>query len=178
MSTTRLGLTGRQPNDERGGGNLAPPGNVTMGQFTHVFCDALEAARTGRSLRKYWTGVPGSASATVLTNASIVHDMVVGTQAVAVKVNWGVTTLNDSCVFEVGWCTAVTGGGTFTPICRGRHFATGTARDGRSTAHEMLVLPRIVKYSDGARSITMRVTANDTSTDITCAWHGWVESET
>ena len=61
-----------------------------------------------------------------------------------------------------------------------RHFeiVTGTAASGRTSASHQFNPPLCVNYSSGARSITIRVDANDASCVISTGWHGWVEKET
>ena len=91
---------------------------------------------------------------------------------------YGLITASDSCTFELGTCSAANGGGTFTPHTVERHLATGATATGRLD-QDFTITPPLgpLRYSDGVRSITFRVNANDSAASINVAWHGWVEAE-
>lgn len=89
----------------------------------------------------------------------------------------GLTTLSDSVVFELGFTNAINGGGTFRPATCEYHLATGAVVNGIVPPYFVIDPPLCLRYSQGVRSITMRVQANDAGATITVAYHGWVENE-
>lgn len=139
--------------------------------------EGVQACRERRALRKYANGITPGATQTVLTQATIVHNLVEGRRVMVRAIHFGVLTQNDDCHFEVGWTTGPNGTGTFHPLTAHRHVYTGAARDGRVDHHDDLAVPLCVRYSDGARSITYRVDTNDANCQIQCEWSGWWEQE-
>ena len=91
---------------------------------------------------------------------------------------YGITTASDSCTFEIVTTDAANGGGTATARTLERHLATGTTPNGRLD-QDLTIDPPMgpLKYSNGIRSITIRVEANDSGCTINTGWHGWVEDE-
>lgn len=126
---------------------------------------------------------PG-ASQTVLTNGpagdqpGVYLNLASGQQVLLREMCFGVNTASDSCYYELGVTSAANGGGTFTPITPRFYIRTGAAPTGRSTYDKAMNPPPCLKYSDGVRSITYRVEANDANCEITAAFHGWLEDET
>ena len=108
----------------------------------------------------------------------IYYNLSSGKQVFITQFCYGLTTASDSCTFELGTTSAANGGGTFTPITVERHLATGATATGRLD-QDFTITPPLgpLKYSDGVRSITVRVNANDSGATINTAWHGWVEDE-
>lgn len=106
----------------------------------------------------------------------IYYNLREGERIILTQMCFGVNTLNDSCLFELGFTDAVNGGGTFTPVTLQFEVVTGAAREGRATFTYFLPFV-VLRHSAGVRSITYRVDANDASCDITVAWSGWTEPE-
>ena len=139
---------------------------------------ALQASRRGDSLLKWVNDkTPGDASV-VLTDVGLYYDIPAGKRVLITHVSYGIITVSDDCHFEIGSCSAVTGGGTFTPLAFHMEVGTGDRKSDKAIQRTDFDPPLCVNYSSGARSITMRVNANDASAVITCGWHGWVEKET
>jgi hypothetical protein len=91
---------------------------------------------------------------------------------------FGVLTINDDCHFEVGWCDGVNGTGTFTPLIPRRYILTGAAIAGFSDrSDDFLPSIGLLNYSDGVRSITVRIDPNDVTCAIVVGWRGWWEPE-
>lgn len=128
--------------------------------------------------------VPGAVADTVLTDGpgaggqpGIYYNLTPGKRVLPSRFMFAVETLSDSCVFELGYTDAANGAGTFTPLTPKLIIATGSAVAG-FTAHYVTLDPFIpITYSVGARSITVRVSANDAACAVTCGWMGWVEPE-
>lgn len=126
---------------------------------------------------------PGAAQ-TVLTNGpagdqpGIYYNLAEGQQVLVRESCFGVISVSDNCFFELGYTDAANGGGTFRPITPRLYIRTGAAPAGRSTYDKPFNPPPCLKYSDGVRSITFRVDANDATCEISAAWHGWTEDET
>ena len=108
----------------------------------------------------------------------IYYNLASGEQVFITQVCYGLTTASDSCTFELGTTDAANGGGTFTPRMLERHLATGATVSGRED-FDLTITPPLgpLKYSNGVRSITFRVNANDSGAAINAGWHGWKENE-
>jgi len=134
----------------------------------------LRAALDGRDLHK-WVDDKNvnSTDTTVLTDATLYYNLVEGEQVVITGVAWGIITASDDGHFTIGSTTAVAGGGDYTALCHHMEATTGTAKSTRSIYEEYFDVPIIVKYSSGARSITMRAHVNDTDCNVTVGWHGF-----
>lgn len=121
-----------------------------------------------------------NAAPTVLTNGpsgdqpGIYYNLASNDVVVVTQLCIQLETISDSVDWELGWTTAVNGGGTFTPITPKFHLYTGAASSGVQLDRVTVVPPGVVKYSDGARSITMRVQTNDAAAQITPTWHGYI----
>ena len=89
---------------------------------------------------------------------------------------YGLTTVSDSCTYELGYTDQINGAGTFTPVTVERHIATGATARGRQD-EDLSIIPPLgpLRYSDGIRSITFRVNANDAAASINVAWHGFIQ---
>lgn len=126
---------------------------------------------------------PGAAQ-TVLTNGpagdqpGVYYNVAAGRQVLIREMCFGVITASDNCFFELGYTDGPNGTGTFRPITPRFYVMTAAAQDGRQTYEKLTNPPPCLKYSNGVRSITYRVDANDANCQISAAWHGWVEDET
>lgn len=121
---------------------------------------------------------------TVLTDGpaagqpGIYYNLAAGTQVFITQFCYGVTTASDSCTFEIVSTDAASGAGVVTARTVERHMATGTAATGKLDGDTFFDPPMgPLRYSDGIRSITIRVNANDAGCAINTAWHGWWEDE-
>lgn len=139
--------------------------------------ERVQACRERRVLRKYANDITPGANLVVLTQASIVHNLVEGRRVMVQAIHFGILTVSDNCHFEIGWTDAAGGAGAFHPLTGHRHVYTGASVVGRLDHHDDLVPPVCIRYSDGARSITYRVHANDANCQIQCEWAGWWEQE-
>lgn len=121
---------------------------------------------------------------TVLTDGpvgdqpGIYYNLPQNTQVFITQFCYGLVTASDSCTYELGWCDAANGAGTFTPLTVERHIATGATAQGRLD-QDFTIEPPLgpLRHSNGVRSITFRVNANDAGATINVAWHGWYENE-
>jgi len=132
---------------------------------------ARDGRVVGRSVENF---VPGAAI-TVLPDTA--YNLRIGQQVLICSFSWGVGTSSDDCKFELGWCDAPDGGGTFHKLGVHRHCYTAMAHPYRLNELVEFKPPHIARWSDGARSVAIRVDANDASCEICCSWRGWVESE-
>lgn len=139
---------------------------------------ALRAARQGRVIHKWKDSVTGlSGSHVVSTDAGIYYNIPEGKQVIIANMVMGLDTTNDTVHAYFVGCTAVAGGGDATQLSNHQHYVTGAAKEGRSE-HDHPVDPQIcVKYSDGYRSVSLALAANDQSADMLVGWDGWVEDE-
>ena len=127
---------------------------------------------------------PGAAQ-TVLTNGpaaggqpGIYYNVPAGTRVLMRMFCFGIITVSDDCYFELGYTTGANGTGTFVPITKQFYIRTGAAPEGRASFDRILTPPPCIKYSSGARSITVRVDANDANAQINVGWNGWYETDT
>jgi hypothetical protein len=126
---------------------------------------------------------PGAAQ-TVLQNGpagdqpGIYYDLQIGDIVLIEQICYGVLTNQDSCDFELGYTDQPGGGGTFTPMTMQFGQATGNPRTGKTIEERPIPVALPLKYSDGIRSITIRVDANDASAQVRCGWSGCILKET
>lgn len=126
--------------------------------------------------------IPGAASL-VLQNGpagdqpGIYYDLQDNDIVLIRQVCFGVLTISDSCDFELGWTDGPVASGTFTPVSLKYGYSTGVELVGRIIEQRELTVPLPLRYSDGVRSITVRVDANDATCEIRCGWAGYVQKE-
>ena len=116
--------------------------------------------------------VVGSTDPTVLTDATLYYNLVDGELVLIYSFDYGVTTLNDDCHFEIGYTSAVAGGGDFTCLMGHYEYTTSAAKTQSSSEQVEFPVPVRVSYALGARSISIRCVANDTSAEVSVAWCG------
>lgn len=137
----------------------------------------IHAARRGDGIHKWVNDKTPGADLVVLTDATLYYNIPEGRQVLIYQIYAGIQTVSDSCHFEIVSCTAVAGGGTPTAVTGHYHIFTGANLVGTEDKEREFTPPIIVKYSDGARSISIRVDANDASAEVSCGWMGIVEDE-
>lgn len=132
------------------------------------------ASRQGRGVCGWINEkVPGAAQV-VLTDETLIYRLRAGQVVFVSQYCFAVETTSDDCQFEFGYIDSL---GAFVPRGPHKHVYTGAANSGR-TAYDQDIAPAMrLAYSDGVRTITFRVDANDASCEITCGWHGWWEEE-
>lgn len=140
------------------GGSLAGEANPT------ITVDGLIVSGSATNIC-YWlndeTGVDGD---TVLTNGpagdqpGIYYNLQNGDIVWITQICYGLTTVSDSCTYELGYTDQAGAAGTFTPITVERHIATAVNVLGRQD-EDLTITPPLgpLRYSDGIRSITFRV---------------------
>ena len=137
----------------------------------------LDAAREGRSLIRWANSTTPGSSEVVLTDTMLIYDIPIGKQVVITAIDYGLTSVSDSCVFTLVACSEPNGAGTVTDLNHDLYIASGSSIAGVYTYHEDFSPCICIKHKDGHRSISFQVTANDASATITVAWHGWIEDE-
>lgn len=136
------------------------------------------AAKEGKSLHKMVNDkVVGTTDTTVLTDTTLYYDLVEGEIVFITGFGMALNTNSDTLTLELVSTTQAAGAGSATALSHHFHMATGAAATGAATTHYDIIPPLIVKYSDGARSVTARVTVNDNSAAVTIGWHGFREQE-
>lgn len=139
---------------------------------------ALRAARQGRAIHKWKDSITGlSGSHVVSTDVAIYYNIPEGHQVLVANMSLGLDTTNDIAHAYVVGCTAVAGGGDATQLCHHQHYVTGASKEGRSEHDHSIDPPLCVKYSDGYRSVSLALAANDQNADVLVGWRGWVEDE-
>ena len=137
----------------------------------HAACD-------GRALHKFVNDkVIGTTDATVLTDSTVIYNLSEGEQVVMTQAWLNLSTASDNAHMELGSTDQASGAGTFTAYTHHLETATGAA-NAFGVMQEFSGFPvGVIKYSSGARCVTLRVTVNDNSASVTAAWRGWVEKE-
>lgn len=135
----------------------------------------LKAAREGRAIyRDSALFTPGAAES-IRTDSEIVFNLEPNTRVMITQAIFTLQTVSDDCVFEIVSCTDINGGGVATRRSY-RRFNTGATLYGRGF-EDVYQPPIVVRWKEGARSITIRVDANDAACQITVSWRGWWEPE-
>ena len=114
---------------------------------------------------------------TVLTDTSLVIAIPEGYRAMVYRMRYGVLTLNDKASFELGYTDKADGSGTFTPLTCKKPVYSGNVKNPFETEVDLYVIPIMMRYSDGARAVTFRVTPDADDTTITCGVRIWLEAE-
>jgi hypothetical protein len=144
---------------------------------TNISNDGAEAARRGCQVIGFTNDLSGIGANTIITNANVVYNLRVGERVMVASMAYGLTTVSDSIAVELGFTDAANGAGSFTPITGHREVVSGAAIAGFVSQRECFHMPRAVSYSEGARSITFRITANDAQAQVSIEWAGWIEKE-
>lgn len=143
----------------------------------------LSAALEGRVLSRWLNNkVPGAAIPTILIDGpagdqpGIYYNLLPEDNILISQIFFGINTMADSCYFEIGWTNGTAGTGTFYPLDLRRFVLTAAIGDGTQTFVVDFEPPiQVLKYSDGVRSVTFRVTPNDATCQISAGWRGWRE---
>lgn len=143
----------------------------------NVANDCVEAVRQGCYAIGIVNDKTGIGANTILTDATLIYNVGRGQRVMVNSIAYGLLTVSDSMHIELGFTSAANGAGSFTPITAHREVVTGAAIAGFTMNHEVWCPARVVSYAEGARSITFRVTANDTNAEVTLEWSGWIEKE-
>lgn len=137
----------------------------------------LRAAREGRRIDRYQVDQKVTASFVVEVHEDIYYDIPAGKQVVITHFFLGCETVDNFAGAYPVVCSAVTAGGSPTQLHHEIHNHVGSKKEGNGHTEEDLYPPVVVKYSSGARSISMAVKATDTDTVVKFGWAGWVEDE-
>jgi hypothetical protein len=143
----------------------------------HIADDGTEAVRLQGEVIGVVNNKTGIGTDTILTDATLVYDVRLGERVMITQINYGLSTISDSMHCELGFTDQAGGAGSFTALTSYRHIVTGAAIAGFTDNKEAFTPPRRASYSEGARSVTFRVTANDVAAAITLEWSGWIEKE-
>lgn len=150
---------------------------ISNDQATNPSTQGLAAARRGDALHKWVNDKIPGADPVVLNDAGLIYNIPEGKRVVITSIIFSLDSAADSCVFEIGSCDQAAAAGNFTPLSIHFEIYTGQSVDGRSSSVEHFAPPLIVCYSEGARSISVRVDANDAGAVISTGWHGWIEDD-
>ena len=137
----------------------------------------LEAAREGRSIRRYIANTTVTNAFVVQTAATSYYDIPEGKQVVVSRVFIGRETPDETLAGYIVGCAAITGGGAATQMQNEIHDHVGTKKEFSGHIEKDTNPPLVLKYSDGHRSVSMAVKATDNATVCTFGWGGWLEDE-
>ena len=137
----------------------------------------VHVARRGYGLHRWVNDKTPGSDSVVLTDATLVYNIPAGKQVLITSLNFDLITVSDDVHISLVSCSAVDGGGDATDISGHVHLFTGTTVDGAASKERPFNPPLHVTHTSGARSISMRVKANDAAAVISIGWHGWVENE-
>lgn len=134
-------------------------------------------SRRGQAVFRWITGCTPELSVSEISAPDLVYDITEGTQVFITQFDVGVYTVNDDCYFTLVACTETDGGGTQTAVTSDLHVYSGAALAGTEWAHRTFDPPIRVRYSDGYRSISVLMDANDGACTVSAEWQGWYEDE-
>lgn len=137
----------------------------------------LDASLEGRDRHKHYVNQAPGAGLIVLTDAALVLNIPEGQLFVATNHTVALHTLSDDCLFQMGWCNAVDGGGAFTAYGHEDILKSGAAQSVLVTERHTYIPPLIFRYSHGVRSITFAVTPSGAATAISCGFAGFFMQE-
>ena len=137
----------------------------------------LEAARDGRSIRRWIYEGNVTDSYVVSTDDDIYYDIPEGKQIVVTRVFIGCESIDEYVGGYIVACSAIAGGGDATPQQLPIHDHVGDKKEGSGHITKNCNPPIVIKYSDGFRSVSMAVKATDADTVVTYGWNGWHEDE-
>jgi len=137
----------------------------------------LRAAREGRSLRRFLSEVTVTNAYVVSTNAGIYYDIPAGKQVVITRLHIGCETVEEQADAYLVSCAEITAGGVATQLHAEAHDHVGGKKEGTGHIVRTTNPPIVVKYSSGARSISLAVRATDAATIVSYGWNGWLEDE-
>lgn len=140
--------------------------------------EMVHVARRGYVYHMYVDDKTGSGSSQVLTDASLVLNIPDGYQLLITAMHFDMLTVSDDCHFNLVGTTLADGAGDASELCGHCHIFTGTAVSGAESKERPFVPPLLVRYSDGHKSVTMRINTNDASCVISCGFSCWMEKET
>ncbi len=137
----------------------------------------LDAALDGRDRHgNYVNQIPG-VGLTVLTDAGLVLNIPEGYLYVVTSHEISIHTLSDDCLFQFGCCDAINGGGVFHADGHPDYLKSGAAQAVLVTQSHLYIPPLVIRYSEGSRSVTFQVTANDAACAISCGFDGFFMQE-
>lgn len=154
------------------GGNVKPV--IILADRTGSF---LDAALEGRDRRRHYQNQAPGAGYQVMTDAALVLNIPESQLFVATVDTVSLHSLNDDCVFQMGWCEAENGGGVFHPLGHGDVLISGAAQSVLVTQRHTYIPPLVYRYSQGVRSITFAVTPSGAGTTISCGFAGFFMEE-
>lgn len=135
------------------------------------------ASRRGNAYTFYVNDKTGSGSTQVLTDAGLVLNLADGDQALVTSMHFDLTTVSDSCHFNLVTTNAADGAGDANEVCGHVHLVQGAALANIASKERPFDPPLCFKYSDGVRSITMRINTNDNAAVVSCGFNCWIEKE-
>ena len=137
----------------------------------------LRAGQRGKALHRWVDEVNVTASFVVSTSADIYYDIPAGKQVVIARTFFGCHTVEEEVSCYPVSCSEKAGGGNATQLAHHNRDVVGAKKEGRGSHDKDHRPPIVVKYSDGARSVSIAVKATDTATVVCFGWSGWVEDE-
>jgi len=138
---------------------------------------ALRAARDGRSVRKVQDAQTVTAAFVVQTSADIYYNIPEGKQIVVARMKVACETVEEYVAGYLVSCAEVTAGGVATKVSGELHDHVGSKKEGSGHIVRDTLPPIVIKYSSGARSVSMAIKATDAATVVGYGYTGWIEDE-
>jgi len=142
-----------------------------------VVRDGLHAARVGAGVCGWINNTVGLNALTVINDAGLYYNIPVDRRVVITMLCAGLNTVSDQIDFAMGFTDAINAGGAFYQCMPTKRYASAANRQHGLDYELKPPLPIVIRYSQGARCVTMRVQANDALAAVDLAWQGWVERE-
>lgn len=147
-----------------------------------VIRDVYWVSRNETSVCRWVNDKTGVNALTVLSDApvgdqpGVFYNLQPGEALFVSELCYELTTIQDDMRVEFGYTDQADGQGTFMPVTPVFRLATGgTNFQDEAAPYKLLSPPLALRYSDGVRSVTVRVQTNDADARIMVAWYGWVE---
>ena len=143
----------------------------------HMQDQALRAARDARDIHRNLVDQTVTNAFVVEVGAGTYYDVPVGKQVIVSSFWVGCETVDEFAAAYMVSCAEITAGGAATALGMELHDHVGSKKEGSGHRRERLSCPLCIKYSDGARSVSMALKATDAATVCMFGWCGWVEDE-
>lgn len=148
-----------------------------MSSGLNYYVEMLKAAREGRACHCWVNDYKPGDGLNVINMTGSFHNLPPGNQAVLTQISFGVVSISDTAHFEPGYTSEGYCSGTFTPVYHHEEITTGAAKEYSAMKDETFIPPIIIKYSDGAKCVCLRVECSDADVEVTVGLDGWVEPE-
>lgn len=135
-----------------------------------------QAARDGRYICAFVDDYVTNPVNQVITSVDLVYNLQPNDLLLVMCVMYGSITDNQGCRFKLVACSDVDGGGVVTDLMPWFAFYNGATRIGFTTQKvDMPIIP--IRWSQGVRSVTMRIASTNVAVAVSCGYAATRERE-